>query len=51
MLGFRRRRDADVSGDPTMNLRYANEWVGGLVLVAIGVFIFAVIQAGVLRSG
>lgn len=50
MLGFRRRRDADVSGDPTMNLRYANEWVGGLVLVAIGVFIFAVIQAGVLRE-
>lgn len=50
MLGFRRRRDADVSGDPTINLRYANEWVGGLVLVAIGVFIFAVIQAGVLRE-
>ncbi|XAO71708.1 MAG: MCE family protein [Acetobacteraceae bacterium] len=48
MLGFWGRRDADVSGDPTMNLRYANEWVGGLVLVAIGVFIFVVIQAGVL---
>lgn len=50
MLGFRRRRDADISGDPTMNLRYANEWVGGLVLIAIAVFIIAVIQAGVLRE-
>ncbi|QEO16500.1 MlaD family protein [Acetobacter vaccinii] len=35
---------------PLISLRYADEWVGFLVLLSIGIFVGSVVEAGVLRD-
>ena len=42
-----RRRDESRSH---VHLRYADEWVGFLVLATFGLFVFAIVQAGILRD-
>lgn len=50
MFRVRSNSGADSRTRPLLRIRYADEWVGMLVVATFGLFVFAVIEAGVLRD-
>lgn len=50
MFRIRSNSETDSRTRPLLRIRYADEWVGMLVVVTFGLFIFAIIEAGVLRE-
>ena len=50
MFRVRSNSGTDSRTRPLLRIRYADEWVGMLVVATFGLFIFAIIEAGVLRE-
>lgn len=50
MFRVRSNSEADGRSRPLMRIRYADEWVGILVMATFGLFVFAIVEAGVLRD-
>ncbi|MDR6181537.1 MlaD family protein [Asaia bogorensis] len=50
MFRVRSNANTDSRTRPLLRIRYADEWVGMLVVATFGLFIFAIIEAGVLRD-
>ncbi|GBQ12626.1 MlaD family protein [Swaminathania salitolerans] len=50
MFRIHHSREGNAQPRPLMRIRYADEWVGILVLATFGLFVFAIVEAGVLRD-
>ncbi|RUT26995.1 MCE family protein [Asaia sp. W19] len=50
MFRIRTNTETDGRSRPLMRIRYADEWVGILVVATFGLFIFAIVEAGILRD-